>query len=226
VRVVAVYPSWDRFVMAFHPRTGIRSLRDLKEKRYPLKLSIREDHTHSTIVLIDQMLALYGFSMKDIQSWGGTFQLVGPPHDERRMRAMRAGEIDAIFDEGITVWLGETLQHGYEAVELEPDMMAKMVALGWRKVVLPVSRYPQLKRDQYAIDFSGWPIYTRAGLPDQVAYDVCAAFAAREAEIPWDPKSYTGLPQIGQDTEETSLDVPLHPGAERWYREHAKAAAG
>jgi TRAP-type uncharacterized transport system substrate-binding protein len=224
VRVVAVYPSWDRYVMAFHPRLGIRSIRDIKERRIPLKLSIREDHTHSTIVLIEQMLALYDFTLKDIESWGGSFQRVGPPHDERRMQAMRKGEIDAIFDEGITVWLGETLKHGYHTVPLEPEILDKLVAIGWRKVVLPVARYPELKRDEFAIDFSGWPIYTHAGLPDQMAYDVCAAFAAREAEIPWDPKSYTGLAQIGQDTDETSLDVPLHPGAERWYREHAKAA--
>ncbi len=224
VRVVAVYPSWDRFVVAVHPRTGIRSVRDIKDRRIPLKLSIREDHTHSTIVLIEQMLALYGFSLKDIESWGGSFQLVGPPHDERRMRAMRNGEIDAIFDEGISVWLAETLANGYEAVELEPEILDKLVAIGWRKVPLPKARFPHLKRDQVAIDFSGWPIYTRASLPDQVAYDVCAAFAAREAEIPWDPGSYTGLPQIGQDTDATSLDVPLHPGAERWYREQAAKA--
>ena len=30
VRIVAVYPSWDRFVFMVHPRTGIRSLADIK----------------------------------------------------------------------------------------------------------------------------------------------------------------------------------------------------
>jgi hypothetical protein len=26
---------------------------------------------------------------------------------------------------------------------------------------------------------------------------------------------------MGRESEETPMDVPLHPGAERWYREHA-----
>ena len=42
-RIVAVYPSWDRFVFMIHPRTGIRSLADIKAKRYPLRVSVRED---------------------------------------------------------------------------------------------------------------------------------------------------------------------------------------
>jgi len=61
VRIIAVYPSWDRFVFMTHPRTGIRSLADIKAKRYPLRVSVREDPTHSTLVLIDQAFALHGF---------------------------------------------------------------------------------------------------------------------------------------------------------------------
>jgi hypothetical protein len=43
LRIVAVYPSWDRFVFMVHPRTGNRSLADIKAKRYPLRVSVRED---------------------------------------------------------------------------------------------------------------------------------------------------------------------------------------
>ncbi len=135
---------------------------------------------------------------------------------------MRRGELDAVFDEGIRVWINEAFACGLVPVELEPEIMELITALGWRRVLLPKSRFPQLERDSVCIDFSGWPIYSRASLPDQLAYEVCAAFAARESEMPWDWDSYTGLPQIGRDTEETPIDVPLHPGAERWYREHAR----
>src|SRR3954449_1129827 len=81
VRIVAVYPSWDRFVFMVHPRTGIRSLADIKSKRYPLRVSVREDLTHSTLVLIDQAFALHGFALKDIESWGGRLVLCGGPSD-------------------------------------------------------------------------------------------------------------------------------------------------
>src|SRR5258708_11370990 len=107
VRIVAVYPSWDRFVLMIHPRAGIRSLADIKAKRYPLRVSVREDPTHSTHVLIEQAFALHGFTLKDIESWGGRLELCGGPSDVRRLEPLRRGEIDAVFDEGIKVWLGE-----------------------------------------------------------------------------------------------------------------------
>ncbi len=74
--------------------------------------------------------------------------------------------------------------------------------------------------DHTCLDFGGWPLYTRESLPDEMAYKVCGALQAREAEIPWEKGAYTGIGQLGQDTEATPLDVPLHPGAAQWYREH------
>src|SRR5207302_626656 len=96
VRLVASYPSWDRYLHAIHPRTGIRSMAQLKEQRCPLKISIRADATHSTRILLDQMLALYDFTLDDLVSWGGSLQLVGPPGDPSRLGALRSGEIDAV----------------------------------------------------------------------------------------------------------------------------------
>src|SRR5262249_14390765 len=81
VRFFAVYPRWDRFVFMVHPRTGIRSLAAIKAKRYPLRVSVREDPTHSTLVLIDQAFALHGFALKDIETWGGRLVLCGGPSD-------------------------------------------------------------------------------------------------------------------------------------------------
>jgi TRAP-type uncharacterized transport system substrate-binding protein len=224
LRVIAVYPSWDRFVIAIHPRTGLRSLGELVAKRYPLRVSVREDTTHSTRVLIDQILSLYGATLADIEAWGGRLMLAGPPNDARRMAAIKNGELDAIFDEGITTWLDAALQGGLVPIELEPATLAQITALGWRAVVLPAARYPRLARDYAAIDFSGWPLYASAALPDRLAYAACRALAARADEIPWDAKSYDGIAQLGRDTEATPIDVPLHPGAARWYREHAGAA--
>jgi TRAP transporter TAXI family solute receptor len=219
VRVLATYPSWDRYVHVIHPRTGLKSLADLKEKKYPLRLSIREDATHSTRVLLDQTLAAYGMLLKDIESWGGSFQLNGGPGDKRRLEALRAGTIDAIFDEGLVLWFDEALAAGMEPVPLDAFAFEKLEALGWRKVVIPKGRYPHLKADHECLDYSGWPLYTRASLRDDDAYKVVDAIHARKDEIYWE-NSYTGTAQLGQDTEATPRDVPLHPGAEKWYREH------
>jgi TRAP-type uncharacterized transport system substrate-binding protein len=220
VRIVAVYPSWDRFVFMVHPRTGIRSLADIKAKRYPLRVSVREDPTHSTHVLIDQAFALHGFALKDIESWGGRLLLCGGPSDPRRLEALARDELDAVFDEGIKVWLDEALAAGLSPIELEATEFATMARLGWRKVCLPKARFPRLQQDIDTLDFSGWPIYANASLPEQVAYDICGALAAREAEIPWEKGTGGTALHMGRESESTPMDVPLHPGAERWYREH------
>ena len=222
MRVVINYPSWDRFVCAIDSRTGITSLAQIKERKYPLRLSLREERAHSTRYLIDQMLGLYGFSIKDIESWGGKFHYAGPPGDERRIAAMQAGEIEAIFDEGIVqnMWFDLALSLGWRAVEIDPPVMKALQDIGWRRGVMPAGTFPHLTHDYACIDYSGWPLYTRASLPDEVAYDVCEACMAREKEIPWEEGAYTNIGQLGQDTVATPIDVPLHPGAARWFREH------
>jgi TRAP-type uncharacterized transport system substrate-binding protein len=222
VRIVAVYPSWDRFVFMIHPRTGIQSLADIKAKRYPLRVSVREDLTHSTIVLINQAFALHGFELKDIESWGGRLVLCGGPSDVRRLEPLGRGEIDAVFDEGIVVWLNEALAAGLLPIEFEPVEFDALGGLGWRKVSLPKSRFPGLARDVETLDFSGWPIYANASLPEQVTYDICDAIATREAEIPWEKGTGGTAPRMGRESDSTPMDVPLHPGAERWYREHGE----
>lgn len=222
VRIVASYPSWDRFVFAVHPRTGIRSLADIKAKRYPLRVSVREDPTHSTLILIEQAFALYGFTLNDIESWGGKLLLCGGPSDVRRLEPLARGEIDAVFDEGIKVWLAEALAAGLVPLPLDEDEFAAMGKLGWRRVVLPKARFPKLAQDIDTLDFSGWPIYCNASLPDQTAYDVCAALAAREAEVPFEKGTNDSALTMVSNTETTPMDVPLHPGSERWYREHSK----
>jgi TRAP-type uncharacterized transport system substrate-binding protein len=217
VRVIGTYPSWDQFVFAIHPKTGLKSLADVKARRYPLQVSVKEDPTHSTRVMTNQVLAHYGFSLADIESWGGKLHMSGSPSDPRRMEPMRTGELEA----ALAIWLDDALECGLEPIELEDAAFKQLGTLGWRRVVIKAGIYKNLKRDHACIDYSGWPLYASASLPDQVAYEVCGAFAARKDEIPWED-SFTGLDQLGRDTDATPNDVPLHPGAARWYRGNAR----
>ena len=220
VRILAVYPSLDHFVYAIHPRTGINSLAEIKAKKFPLRLSIREDPTHSTRVLVDQTLAAYGMTIKDIESWGGSLQLNGGPGDERRLKALRDESIDAVFDEGLVLWLNQALDTGMKLITLEDFAFKYLVDdLGWRKYTIKPGRYKSLKQEHTCIDYSGWPLYTRASLPEDDAYKICDALDARKEQMFWED-SYTGIGQLGENTDATPRDVPLHPGAERWYREH------
>jgi TRAP-type uncharacterized transport system substrate-binding protein len=220
LRIVASYPTWDRFVFMLNPRLGFTSLADIKTAKYPLHVSVKEDPTHSTRVLTDQVLGLYGFSLADIVSWGGRLNVTGAPNDKRRMEPMRSGELDAIFDEGLVIWMDQALACGFQPITLEPEIFAELDRMGWRRVMLRAGQIKGLAEDHACIDYSGWPIYARADLPEQMVYEVCASLAARQAEIPWEKGAFTSVEQCFRETEPTPMDVPLHAGTERWLREN------
>jgi TRAP-type uncharacterized transport system substrate-binding protein len=223
VRIVANYPSWDQFAVVAHKRTGLKSIQDLKDSKYPLKISVREDPTHSSLVLIDQIFAVYGFSLKDLVAWGGKLKLTGGPgHEEKRMKPMREGELDALADEGLTTWFDESLACGYVPLDFSEECFEAVGKLGWRRVVVrPGDYYDNLKRDYACFDFGGWPIYTRESMPEDVVYKVCDAIVARADEIPWEARSWAGIAQPFTESAATPMDVPLHPGTERWLKDNA-----
>jgi len=219
LRVVGVWPTLDWFVFSVKKSLGFRTLADIKKARYPLQVSVKEDVTHSTRVLTEQVLALYGFSLADIEAWGGKLHMSGSPSDKRRMEPMRAGTLEAIFDEALVIWFDEALQCDLVPLAIEPEIFAQLNALGWRRGIVPKRRYPRLAADIAAIDYSGWPLYANEALEADTVYKLCAGFALRADEIPWED-SFTEVSQVWRDTEATPLDVPLHPGAERFLREN------
>ena len=219
LRILASYPSIDRFLIGIKKSLGFTSLHDIKKARYPLKMSVREDPTHSTLVLIDQLLAHHDMSIDGIVSWGGSLHPIGGPGDKRRLSAIHDGSIDAILDEGISTWLDEAMAHGFVPLDLDDAAFAHLGALGWRRVPLKHGRFSYLPDNHDCIDFSGWPLYASASMPDKTAYDIAKAFGARHDEMPWEQGTHEGLGQIGRETDATPMDVPLHSGAEHWYRE-------
>ncbi len=222
VRIVANYPSWDQFAIVAHKKTGLKTVQDIRDAKYPLKISVREDPTHSTFVLIDEIFAFYGFSLDDVVSWGGELVFTGGPgHERRRLQPLRDGKLDAVADEGLVAWFDTALGHDYVPLDFSADCIEQVCALGWRKyVVKPGEYYKHLDRDYACFSFGGWPIYTRESMPDEVVYDVCDAIVARQAEIPWEERSWTDIKLPFTESNATPMDVPLHPGAEKWLKDN------
>jgi TRAP-type uncharacterized transport system substrate-binding protein len=224
LRVLAVYPSWDRFVCAVHPRTGLKTLADIADKRYPLKVSVRLDPTHATRLLLDDATAACGFKLLDVESWGGKVLYHNRPADSDRMARIASGELDAVFDEGVHSWVHEALDAGYQPIDMGDAALRQLSSIGWGVVTLPQARFAGLERDYQVLDFSGWALYCRTSLPDDDAYRVCDALGARSELVPWEEGTYEDVTHPGRITDSTPRDVPLHPGAKRWYQEHGAPA--
>src|SRR5439155_10343829 len=71
VRAVTVLPQFDQFGFAVANSTGLTSVAEIKEKRYPLKLNLRGQSDHSIHAFVNAVLSVMGFSLEDLVSWGG-----------------------------------------------------------------------------------------------------------------------------------------------------------
>src|SRR5262245_36957535 len=95
----------------------------------------------------------------------------------------------------------------------------KVRADGIYKAVLPKSRFRQLREDTLTIDFSGWSLVTHRWLPNPVAYAAMETIDERKKMIPVDDDEPLNVRNLCRSTEKCSLQIPLHPGALKYYKE-------
>jgi TRAP-type uncharacterized transport system substrate-binding protein len=224
LRTLAVFPSYDVMAFAVHESTGITSLSQIKKERFPLKLSTRlvtqsALRENSTMFTVAAMMRAAGFTFADLRKWGGKILLASRPSDPARRASIENGTVNAIFDEGIKSWARTALENGFRFLPVEGTVLKKLVAMGYRPTVMSKSRFHGMAEDITTIDFSGWPMIVRADMPDEAAYAICEAIEKRKEVIPTDNYKPLDLAQLCANDEEAPYDVPLHPGAARFYRE-------
>lgn len=224
LRAIAVFPSWDVMGFAVHESTGITSLSQIKKERYPLRLSTgptsERDLIESPVsFMVHAALKAAGFTVNDLRKWGGKIQPVSRPSHPDRRTGIENGTIDAIFDEGIKSWGQTALDHGFRYLPIEGPVLRRLKAMGYRPGFVPKSHFKGMARDVPTIDFSGWPMVVRDDMPNDVAYALCEALALRRAVIPTDNFRPLRIADLCANNDEAPYDVPLHPGARKFYRE-------
>ena len=221
VRIIAVIPSHDQYVFAVHPKTGLTRFEEILERRVPLRVSLRGQRDHCLHSMLDDVLRAAGFSLADLQSWGGTVTYEGrtPYLYETKFERLIRGDLDAVFDEGVYEWAPHVLAAGIRLLPLAEATVRRLEAMGYRRGMIRQAKYPELPDDVLTVDFSGWPIFVRSDLPDLLVVQMCAALDARKHLIPWDGEGPLPLERMCRDAPDTPLDVPLHPAAERFWRE-------
>ena len=223
LRVLACFPSWDRIALVVDKKLGIKSLHDIARRKIPLRVSTRFSGVNNgTYYTISTILALYGFSFDKIKRWGGRVQECGRPFAAERMKAIPKHTLDAVFDEGVSTvggWLDLALEHGYEIIPIDPRIVTKLEQIGYTRSMLPKTRYPQLPQDALTIDYSGWALVTHKWLPNNIAYAAIETIDEKQRIIPVDDDRPLSMKELCQGSEKCPLQVPLHPGAEKYYKE-------
>jgi TRAP-type uncharacterized transport system substrate-binding protein len=220
VRAITVIPSFDQLAFAVTEASGLKSLADIRERRFPLRVSLRGQMDHSVHLIVNEVLSAAGFSLADVVSWGGGVRYdAGLPKSPTRLGAVQRGEVDAIFDEAVHSWLNLALASGMRILPLGESLLDRLEDLGLRRGVLSRRRYPKLNNDVSTLDFSGFPVYTHADVPESLVTSICSALEARRGSILWEGEGSLPLDRMCRDTPEGPLNIPLHPAAERFWRE-------
>jgi uncharacterized protein len=224
LRTIAVFPSWDAGVIAVHESTGITSIEQIRELRRPLRVSTGNVVTppfddDPTMYAMTSLMAMAGFSFADIISWGGSLHTVSRPSHPERAAMIDKGEVDLVIDEGIMSWGQYALDRGFQFLSVDGALRQKVTAAGFDILTVTPKKLPALKQPVGSIDFCGWPMIVHRDMPNELAFALCEALEARKLVIPTDNYKPMDLVQLCTPDEETPRGAPLHPGAERFYRE-------
>ena len=220
VRAIAVIPSWDQFVFAVRPETGLTRLEDIAARKPKLRILMRATPDHSLHHMFDDVAAAAGFSRDDIARWGGEIRKTGSvpwPYTDT-FKALIRGDVDAIFDEAATSWVPQALDAGIVILPLAEATLAALEAMGYRRAILPRSAYPKLPHDVPTLDFSGWTVFVHAEADDDLVTHICTGLDARKARIAWEEPGALPVERMARDALDTPQTVPLHPAAERFWK--------
>jgi len=219
LRALAVFPSWDRLVVAVSGKLGIRSMEELKEKHPALRVSVADNDCVN--FAIRALLKVHGLKLESFTEWGGAVEPVVRPSNPRRREGIISGEIDVVIDEGMDSWGQVALDHGMVFLPFSEKALAKLERYGFQRAPLAGGRLKgNIPESTVVVDFSGWPIIMHASLPDELAYHMAAVLDRLREEIPYDSAQVPPMSSLCRSTEDGPLNIPLHPGAERYYREH------
>jgi TRAP-type uncharacterized transport system substrate-binding protein len=96
-----------------------------------------------------------------------------------------------------------------------------MASIGFPAAMLTREHYPGLERDINTIDFSGWTYFCHAELQSYIAYNMAKAVDICHKQIPVDhfDKRPMTMAEFCQGGEAGQLNIPLHPGAKKYFRE-------
>ncbi|MCF0248084.1 MAG: TAXI family TRAP transporter solute-binding subunit [Synergistes sp.] len=196
--------------------SGIKSFAELKSKKFPLKVYFNTKDSFMDIVG-KSVIEAEGITPADIDKWGGFTKnsSMGAALD-----LMRDGKIDAysnviqvpsshVVDAATTMKLS--------LLGMTPAAQKKVnAALGTYSTVIPKSAYNFLKSDVPTVGASV-VLFTNADLPDDEAYAILKSIKDNFAYF---CNIHGSLKDLKFSELKDTAPVPLHPGAEKFFKEN------
>jgi len=210
LRLIANIESPSYLMVAVTKESGITDLSQVVKLKMPVRIL-------GGTGAAAQVLAYYGITPQYVESVGGKYYAGNNLLKNEDFDIIAGNGINANNPEG-NMWYEMTIKKDLVFLPIPEDVRQKMHKddPNNQLVDLPF-RYMRGVGDKPipTIGTSGTAVYGLADLPDQFTYDVAKAFDEQQTMLKWAimPFSYDPKTVIDGD------GVPLHPGAEKYYRE-------
>jgi TRAP transporter TAXI family solute receptor len=225
LRALGVVPQRDILVLSLGKELGIRSFEELLAKRPPLKIATSPDDGISYLGYIARkFMTAAGISEETLKSWHGSY--VDAMRPETVLEFFREGLVDGVIMEAImTPWWREVAEKRDIVFLSAPEATLRSMEekYHWARRVMPANTFADQPEDVWSIDYSHFVVYCRDDLPEDVAHILtwCLVETRELIEVQYKhlapERSPITYPLDPAKMARTPL--PLHPGAERYYRE-------
>ncbi|TVR85324.1 MAG: TAXI family TRAP transporter solute-binding subunit [Spirochaetaceae bacterium] len=164
------------------------------------------------------ILEAYGSSVEEVISWGGVMHNVAPSDIVNLLRDNRA---DVTFDhvgEGQAATSELALTTDIRFISLSEEVQNKLVDQGFARRHMPAGTWARQNYDVRAVN-APVLLLVNENVSDEIAYLITKALIENKDSL---VESYAGLAPFDPATAWTpdKVQVPLHSGAERYYREN------
>ncbi len=224
-------PQRDPITLAVRADLGVNSFEDIIRKKIPLKMATAGPESGRALAfLYPELLKDYGTSLAEIQSWGGG--IVSADLGGAAIEKVMAGEANALIHEGdvpiAPEWKKLNAKYPMRVLSISRNVMEKLQAYGFTKFdqTIPKGKYAGVDADVSTLDYSDWIVLADSTVPDNIAYLMAKIGVERKEafESQYRDMLPAGSKELGQyiaDPKEMwkDLGVPLHPGAEKYFKE-------
>jgi TRAP-type uncharacterized transport system substrate-binding protein len=209
LRLIARVEDPNYYLVATRADAFITDLRQIKERHIPARILL-EGSIRSELIL-----KYYGISRAELESWGGSISSTdGANRQNFDVVISFANALNNTPESN--VWYELSQRSTLRFLQLPDDLLQSMAAASdWEIGYTPVQLMRGMDKPIRTVLTSGTVIYGRADMPDQFAYDVAKALDENKRSLIFSILPFSYNPDlVGQ-----ARGVPLHPGAERYYRE-------
>ena len=197
-------------------KLGLGSVRDIKDKKLPVRI-----YTQPVGALGEfagrQVLRATGLTYADIKGWGGTTAHAGY---NVIVDAFKDGRADVLFAVVTPKHpsVSEIANDGnVDFVGLDADTVKALLPLGYVPATMPADTF---KGQGKPVSTVGFPtvVITNKDLPEPVAFTITKTILDNKEAL---VRGHAGLAEFDPRSawQPEKVGIPLHPGAERAYRE-------